>query len=88
MVAGPVNVMRARDSEIHALVSRRIFYQIDATKGEVIRCVNFARSSFSTFIMNNNKLMMGNIDNSLDCFDLEKFDPNETEKVIVGLPRN
>ena len=69
-MAGAVNVMRVSSNEIHALVMRHVFYQIDAGKKEVIRCVNFEKGSFSTFILKEEVLMLGNIENSLDCFDL------------------
>lgn len=51
-VSGAVTAMRINFFEIHALVSRHIFYQINAQKKEVIRFIDFSFCSFSTFIMN------------------------------------
>lgn len=73
---GAVTAMRVNFLEIHALVSRHIFYQINAQKKEVMRFIDFTFSSFSTFVMHEDTLYIGNIENKLDVFDLSAYDPN------------
>lgn len=77
-LAGPVNMLRTSGKEIHALANRNIFYQINYETHAVLKCIKFSNASLTSLIYHNDRLIFGNIENKIECYDLSKFDPNNT----------
>ena len=82
--SGPVHLMRIGSDEpnIHAIVNRNIFYEINTSNNSIIKCIRFDKHSLTSFIYKDNILVFGNIENKVLVYDLSEFDPESSEVIM------
>ena len=64
-MAGPVIKVRVSGKEIHALVNRNIFYQINFETNSILKSIKFTNNSITNLIYYNDTLTFGNIENKI-----------------------
>ena len=70
------------EPNIHAIVNRNIFYEINPKSNAIIKCIRFDKHSLTSFIYKDDILVFGNIENKVLVYNLAEFDPESSEVLI------